>query len=119
MSGGKHSRRASAEPRVQLSAASRLARWTAKPRYPLDWQYNSRGLLLVLILLFGLLWGGFAALTGLDRRGNPVLGFLALMGGLALTLAVLLYLRRPTVPRPPSPTLREDLVSFLVWCRRR
>ena len=86
--------------------------WKKRPRYPLSWNYSHRIYLFVLLVIFGLIWGGFAALSGIDRRGNPLLGALALLGGIALLALLFVYLRRPTKPLPKMPTMREDLADL-------
>ena len=73
-----------------------LAAWLRKPRSPeILGVLGFRLLALVSVSIFGLLYGGLAAITGWDARGNPILGVLALVAGLALLALVIGYLRRP------------------------
>ena len=94
-----------------------LAAWSKKPRYTLDWHYNHREYLLVVVAIVALILGGLEALTGIDRHGSPLLGLLALCGGLALLAVVVTYVRRPTKPRPKTSSLREDLDDLQDWSR--
>jgi hypothetical protein len=47
------------------------------------------------VLIAGLIFGGFLALSGLDKEGNPLLGGMAVLAGIALIVVAFLYLRRP------------------------
>ena len=101
---------------------ARLAEWRVKPRYPMDWKNwneNHRFYLTLGLLVFGLVWGGLAALTGMDERGNRLLGLAALIAGVVVAVPIVAYLMRPTKPRPPEPKLRDDLVRVWTKLRRR
>jgi len=69
--------------------------WRRRERNPVDFRMGTNLLVGYVALALGLLYGGFAALTGINKDANPFLGALALLGGLALLTPAVLYLRRP------------------------
>jgi hypothetical protein len=78
-----------------------IARWRCKPRTRI---LTSGGLgyrlaAVYLVVVFGLLYGGFSALFGFDPQGNRWLGFAALVGGCVLLTVGFLHLMRPVKRR--------------------
>jgi hypothetical protein len=73
--------------------------WRKRARQPLvNVLEVGRLKLAVAVTALCLLVGGFSALTGLNGDSSRLLGFAALVGGVILTIVIVLYLLRPTEP---------------------
>jgi hypothetical protein len=81
--------------------------WRRRERGPVDFRRYPSPIIFYVVADSALLYGGFSVLTGLDQNGNPLVGALALLGGLALLTPAVLYLRRPVRPSPDQSRGRK------------
>ena len=95
---GKHR----GEPRPQLPLRMRLAArfrgWPSRPREPFGWRDlipNTGRFLMWPVVAAGLLYCGGWVLFG-PHQTFRLGGFLALLGGIALSALIIVYARRPT-----------------------
>ncbi|GAB4062468.1 hypothetical protein GCM10028777_02300 [Angustibacter speluncae] len=105
-------------PDGRASLLARLAEWRTTPRYPLDWNEHFRWYLIVGCLEVGLIVGGLGGVVGLNESSR-LGGVVALTAGLVLAVLIVVHLRRPTKPRRPGTTLRQDWVELWSALRKR